>query len=68
MQKLKLAAMTKPKTKKPEIDTSPSVWNPNWKYTSAADSSRDDYLRRKFAKIRREQAEAKTKQVLGRVK
>ena len=39
------------KKQKPAKDTTPSVWNPDWKYTSAEKTD----LAKKFKRIQREQ-------------
>lgn len=46
------------------------ILNPDWRYTSAADSSKPGYLKRKFEKLRKQQeqnkaeAEAKVRIIL----
>lgn len=62
---LKLATDEMPPKKKQKQDTTPSVWNPNFKYQPAG-TAMD--LAAKFKRIQREQAKAAKQNKVRRVK
>lgn len=60
--------LVKSQPEKPEVDRTPSVWNPKFKYAKEIDTKAPNYLRNKFKRIEREQKAKQEAKPMRRVK